>query len=154
MNKCRDYALNLLTICDRTEKEIRDKLRGKGYPGNEIEDTIIFLSEYGYINDREYVRKYIKDAVNIKKWGKKRIETELLKKGADRYVVEEMLEEIETDFGALIMEILKSRFKNSNLSDPKERNRIFSYFARRGFSPQDIAGSINKLSDNCMYDDF
>ena len=42
----RDCALTLLEYCDRTEQEMRRKLKEREYTPEEIEKTIVFLKEY------------------------------------------------------------------------------------------------------------
>jgi regulatory protein len=147
MINSRDYCLKLITIKDRTEKEIRTKLKEKNFDENTIEEEIEFLSNYGYINDNRYAQHFTSDAINIKKWGKSRIRTELLRRGVDRDVVDEVIEEAfsETDDDRLYTEMEK-RFKNADFSNMKERTRIFNFYLRRGFSPEEIKGAMNRLS--------
>ena len=147
MINSRDYCLKLITIKDRTEKEIRTKLKEKNFDENTIEEEIEFLSNYGYINDNRYAQHFTSDAINIKKWGKSRIRTELLRRGVDIDVVDEVIEEAfsETDDDRLYTEMEK-RFKNADFSNMKERTRIFNFYLRRGFSPEEIKGAMNRLS--------
>jgi len=152
MISIRDYALYLIEFKDRTEKELRDKFREKGYDKNDTEDEIEFLKNYGYINDKRYAEHFTHDAINIKKWGKMRIRTELLRKGVDRETIDNIIEdaffEVEND---LVLTQMQTRFKNSDFSNIKERTRIFNFFMRRGFSPDEIKGAMNKM---CSFDDI
>ena len=150
MINSRDYALRLIEFRDRTEKELREKLTKKGYGEEQIEDTVEFLKNYGYIDDARYATHFINDAINIKKWGKIRIRTELLHKGIDREVVDFAIEDAfsEVDDDRVLTE-MKKRFSNSDFSNMKERNRIFGFFTRRGFTPDEIKGAMNKMSSFC-----
>ena len=152
MISARDYALKIVGFKDRTEKEIREKLTGKGYDENTIEEEIQFLKGYGFINDLRYAERFTHDAINIKKWGKARIKTELLRKGIDREIIENTIEDAfsEIDDDRLITEMQK-RFKNSDFSNIKERTRIFNFYLRRGFSPNEIKGAMNHM---CLFDDI
>ena len=143
MIDCREQALKLLSFKDRTEKELRDRLRDKGYSEGEIEETIEFLKEYKYIDDALYARRFAADSVKLKGHGPGRIRTELLRRGIDRDTIEIVLEEMETDPREQIETTMERRFSSADLGNPKERNRIFGYFARRGYSPRDIWGVIN-----------
>ena len=153
MINCREYSLKLITIKDRTKKEIYEKLRQKGYDENIIMQEILFLEEYGYINDSNYAQRFINDCVNIKKWGEKRIYSELIRKGIDREIIDNLLN-IDNEEETLMNEFQK-RFKNSDLSNIKERRRIFSYFMRRGFKSSSVQYVLNKNSsfEDCFYDD-
>lgn len=146
MISIRDYALYLIEFKDRTEKELRDKFKEKGYDENDIEDEIEFLKNYGYINDKRYAEHFTHDAINIKKWGKMRIRTELLRKGVGRETIDNTIEDaffgVEDD---LVLNQMQTRFKNSDFSNIKERTRIFNFFMRRGFSSDEIRGAMNKM---------
>lgn len=147
MINSRDYALYLIEFRDRTEKELREKLTAKGYSEEQIEETVEFLKNYGYIDDKRYASHFISDAINLKKWGKIRIRTELLRKGVDREAVEFAIEDAfaETDDDRVLNE-MKKRFSNSDFSNMKERTRIFNFFMRRGFTAEEIKGAMNQMS--------
>ncbi len=147
MINSRDYALYLIEFRDRTEKELREKLVAKGYGEEQIEDTVEFLKNYGYIDDKRYASHFISDAINLKKWGKIRIRTELLRKGVDRetvdFAIEDAFMEVEDD---RVLSQMQLRFKDADFSNMKERTRIFNFFMRRGFTAEEIKGAMNKMS--------
>lgn len=153
MINCREYSLKLITIKDRTKKEIYEKLKQKGYDESTITQEISFLEEYGYINDSNYAQKFINDCVNIKKWGEKRIYSELIKKGINREIIDDLLNVDNEE--EILMSEFKKRFKNSDLSNINERRRIFGFFMRRGFKSSAIQYVLNKNSafEDCFYDD-
>ncbi len=143
---CREQALKLLSFSDRTEREMRKRLAEKGFDETDIDETLDFLTEYSYIDDRRYAAKYAADSVKLKGHGPGRIRAGLLQKGVSRDIVDETIDEMETDPREQLDAAMERRFANADLSNPKERNRIFSYFARRGYSPHDIWGAINGRS--------
>lgn len=146
MIDCRNYALRLITHKDRTEKELRTKLNEKGYDENTIEDEIAFLKDYGYIDDKRYAKNFTADAINLKKWGKVRIRTELLRRGVDAEITDNSIADaFPEDCSDKVLEQLESRFKNSDLSNLKERTRIFNYFFRRGYTAEEIKGAMNRV---------
>ena len=133
----KDYAAKLLSFCDRSEKEIREKILKKGYSMDECEEAVAFCREYGYIDDVRYAAHFVHDAVEIKKWGKGRIRMELKRKGVDEDIINEALESVENEKDVLKSEMQK-RFGDADFSDPKVKNKAFGYFARRGYKPSDI----------------
>lgn len=152
MIDCRNYALKLIEIRDRTRKEMTDKLTQKGYDEDTVEKELAFLSEYSYIDDNRYATRFTNDAISLKKWGKGRIRAELLHKGIAREIVDVVLEEAFSNLDEdRLYTIMEKRFKNSDLSNIKERTRIFNYYLRRGYSPDEIKGAINRL---CSFSDI
>lgn len=151
MISCKESAIKLITFKDRTEKEMHKKLSEKGYEQAEIEEVIEFLKEYGYVNDLRFAERFAEDAVKIRKWGRMRIKSELTAKGIEREIAESVTESLAFDGKEAVISELSRRFKNSDFSNQKERMRIFSYFARRGYSPNEIRGAMNSV---CSFDDI
>ncbi len=151
MISCRDCALRLISFKDRTQKEIYERLKEKGYTDEQIFGEIDFLKEYGYIDDVRYAQRYVKDCITIKKWGAHRIRTELLRRGIDRETIEPALDAAEEETGAALYSEMKKRFSDADMKSPKERRRIFSYFARRGFAAEKIRGAMNEM---CSFEDI
>ena len=146
MISIREYALRLITIKDRTEKELRTRLADKGYDAEDIEAQLQFLKEYNYIDDQKYAEHFANDCVNLKKWGRARIKMELIKRGIDKEIAESAAEMSCEESGDILLSQMQKKFQNADMESPKERARIFGYFARRGFLPDEIKGAMNKIS--------
>lgn len=148
----KDYAARLLSVCDRSEKEIREKILKKGYSSDECEDAVAFCREYGYIDDERYAEHFVHDAVNLKKLGRERIKLQLRQKGIQSDVIENALRCISGEQD-IIKDELDRRFKDVDLSDKKAKNKVFGYFARRGFKASDILSAMNEECDYDTYDE-
>lgn len=146
MISARDYAVKILTIHDRSEKELTDKLLKKGYSEEDTEEAVEFCKEYGYIDDERYAAHFVHDASEIKKFGAVRIRNELRMKGIAPETIEEAMLALENEEEILNSE-MKRRFDGADFSDPKVKNRIVGYFARRGFSVNDIIRAMGESEE-------
>ena len=68
----KNQALRFLEVMDRTESELRKKLKDKDYSDDEVNEAIDFVKSYNYINDERYARIYIESSRNKK--SRKKIE--------------------------------------------------------------------------------
>ena len=57
---------------------MRDKLI-KDYDENITDKVISMLEKYGYVNDEEYAKAYVRDCLNLKAGGKSEYPLSLLK---------------------------------------------------------------------------
>lgn len=57
--KARDKALAILSRSDKTEYELRNKLKQDGFTDDIIVRVMDYLKSYGYINDERYAQAYI-----------------------------------------------------------------------------------------------
>ena len=135
--KAKNTAVKFLGYRARSKKELRDKLI-KDYDENITDKVISMLEKYGYVNDEEYAKAYVRDCLNLKGWGQKRISLELTKRGIDKSIIENSLPKENTEQLELIEKLLTKRLKGNINIDFKEKKKHFDYLARRGFLPSDI----------------
>jgi regulatory protein len=143
-----DTATYYLSFKDRTVKELTDKLKDKGYEAEEIDDAVSKLLHYGYLDDERYARAYIKD--NLKRKGINLIKRELFAKGVDRDAVSSVWEPLCTDTDSELMTvrgIYSRRFLNLDMSDDRQKRRVYSYFQRRGFSFELVNRAIRDMGE-------
>ncbi len=111
LEKCKNTALRYISAQVKTEGQVEDYLKKKGFESEHIRESISYLRDYNYVNDREYCVLYYREACRKGK-GRRRIEQELLTKkvkletirGAlDDYICEdnsdhaELMEEVGTE---------------------------------------------------------
>ncbi len=143
-----EYSLYLLEIKDRTEKQLRERLIKKGYEEKEIYNAVEKMKHYGYINDVDYAKRYVK---SDKGFAPLRLKTELIKKGISRDIAENTTENMIFDAKEVITKEINRKFIKKDFSDRKEQNRVIGYFLRRGFSYGDIRDvlvSFCKMEDD------
>ena len=142
--KAKNTAVKFLGYRARSKKELRDKLI-KDYDEDITNKVISMLEKYGYVNDEEYARAYVRDCLNLKGWGQKRIALELTKRGIDKSIIEKSLPKENTEQLELIEKLLTKRLKGNTNIDFKEKKKHFDYLARRGFLPSDILEVFDKV---------
>ncbi len=135
-----DTAAYYLTFKDRTEKEIKDKLKEKGYSSQDIDESIARLKEYGYLNDENYTLSYIKSNKNKK--GIRLISMELAKKGISKDTIYGQLEETTVDEVGAIEDVLVRRYRDLDIEDETQKRRVYNYFLRRGFGHEAISKAL------------
>lgn len=149
-DKVKEKALRLLEFRSHSEYELKDKLKHLGASEEDIEKTFDFLHEYHLTDDRIYATRLANDLSNIKKFGKHRIKAELLRRGIERDIISEILDELETDEGEQLLPLMEKKLGGD--FDRKNRDKAFRYFASRGYSFDDIKRAFDELSSE-VYDD-
>lgn len=121
-------ALYYLSLRDRTEEELRRKLSEKFKNNFSVDRTVKKIRELGYINDHDYALSYIKNS----RYGSKRTEFELMKRGISKQVISEAkaLSEGTDDYEKLKKAVKKVLHKTDK--------QIMQYLIRQGFELEDI----------------
>lgn len=145
-NKGNDYAMMLLSYRWRTEKEIRDKMHEKGYDVDLINSTIDYLYEQQLLDDNRFAEAFTRDKINLNKWGSYKIKQELLLKGVEDNVIDNVLEIYCSDEYERALELGKKKIKSYKDED---RNKIYrklgGYLQRRGYPYNCVINVLREL---------
>lgn len=148
MKRVKLRAMYLLNQMDRTEEQLRTKLKKDLYTDDLIEIAMQYVKSFGYIGDFNYAKRYVESKCNSK--SKAEIKMALLQKGVSRDTVEEVLEGYysEENECVAIQKILeKKRFSSENATD-LEKKKMFEYLMRKGFHYDEIRQVIQVSSWN------
>ena len=150
-----EKGIFLISLKDRTKKEVRLKLEEKFWNKDAVSKAIEKLEEFGYLNDLNYAISYIES----KTYGKNRISYNLFQKGIDRSTVEKAYltldEGKEENIDDVKLEKLidknSSKINSSNSRDEKklkEEQKLIQYLARQGFSLDKIFKKLKEYKEN------
>ena len=141
--RAKKRAMHLLEKQDRTEANLRKKLRESGYPEMAIDSAISYVASYHYIDDERYARNYVRYHQDGK--SKKKIFEALLLKGVAKDVISSALEEeYEASEENMILELIEKKHYDVETADIKEKSKMFRFLIGRGFTPGDIDRILSK----------
>lgn len=147
-------AMNLLQGREYTTSQLRTKLQQGYYPPEIIEQAIEYVAGFHYIDDFRYAVDYITYHENSR--SRRRIEQDLQGKGISSATIEEAWQSWrenggEQDEQSMIRELLrKKHYDAAEETDWKERQKIYAFLARKGFSQEAIRKAIGGMHS----DDF
>jgi len=146
LSDAKRYALKLITIRPRSEKELRERLKRRGYSGQIIERVTETLRELNLINDRTLAKQLINYGLYDRKLGITGLRAFLIKRGIDRELIDGAgLQDIDEYPGALeIAEKIKIR--NPHIPYDKLKRKIHGYLQRRGYSYDTIKRVFKNIS--------
>jgi regulatory protein len=146
ISAAKRIAYQLLKFRARSEREIRDRLKQKGFAPEIIGQTIEGLYRLKYLNDREFAAAWTNSRLN-KPLGIRRIRLELRQKGISEELIAETLDNIRPKYREYdtVLELARARFgKMKGIEEPKARRRVYTFLAHRGFN----IDTINEVMDN------
>lgn len=145
VKRCKNKALYLIEFRDHTKKELIDKLK-KTFPENIVLDTADHLEELGLINDESYAKRYTNDLINLKKLSRRGVKQKLYEKGIDKYLIEDILEDIDINEKEQIRKLIESKYYKI-ISDEKGYNRAFNALVRKGYDYNDIKSVMRDYTE-------
>ena len=141
-------VLHLLEQGDRTKKDLEEKLLKNGYPPEAAEAALAYVESFHYIDDKRYALSYIQNQSGRK--GRARIQMELRRKGVPQEYIDQAFQEMEeeTDTEAVIRELVQKKRRGQGPMDEKEKQRLYGFLLRRGFSTSDILSVLREFSED------
>lgn len=156
--KLYQKTLRFLTFRPRSEKEIRDYLKKKsslakasgGQESNELEAVINSiikkLKEQNFINDEEFTKWWIEQRTKIKPRAEKIIKFELLQKGIDKVLVEDILKSSNiSEFDKAKDLVLRKIKRYEKLDRNKQYEKMSRFLASKGFDWDTIKEVIDQV---------
>jgi regulatory protein len=137
----KQAALRYATYKSRTAHEVRQKMLEKDFTAEEAEYAVQFLEEFGYVNDRQYARTFIKETLRFKPSGVSRLRRELLKRGISKHDADDALAEAfppdserETAMEAAHRAAQKKLRALARKTPEEQQRALVGYLQRQGFS--------------------
>jgi regulatory protein len=147
----REQAWRYLARREHSIKELSQKLARKNFTPALISFLINDLKTKDYLNDQRYARQLLNDEINLKKNGPLLIKGNLLKKGIEINLTNELLDELYTEnkqrenCDCLAGKKLKSLEK---LEPELQKKRLVSFLTRKGFTWETISRIISDFDLN------
>ncbi len=136
MKRARERVIFLLKASDKTEQELRRKLKEGGYLQEAIDYAIGFLKDHRFIDDQDYGRRYVE--YHSRQKSERQIRYELQRKGLDKEMIRDILEEQPVDEEARIREYLRKKGLKPENMEFKEKGKVMASLGRKGFSYEAI----------------
>lgn len=138
-------AMHLLEQGDRTKKGLRENLLKNGYPSEAVEEAMAYVESFHYIDDKRYALTYIQNQSGKK--GRARIQMELRQKGVPQEYIDQAFQETEedTDARGVIRELILKKRREQGPMEEKERQKLYGFLMRRGFSSSDILSVLREF---------
>lgn len=146
--RAKEKALWLISYRDHSKKELTEKIK-RTSDEQSAEKAVERMEELGLVNDKEFAKRYANKLIFSKHMSKTAASFELSRKGIDRELCEEILNDIDVDERQQIREVIDKKYKN--ISDEKIRRRAFSALQRLGYGFSDIRAVFEEyIEEDCI----
>lgn len=140
--RAKDRALFLLEGRPLSVAMLKEKLRKNEYPETVIEQVVVFLQTYHYLDDMEYIHMYV-DAYSNKK-SRKQMIYDLIRKGIPKDMIDTYFEEVEYSERSCFEKQFERYVRGRDLEDVAVKQKIFRYFYRKGFQASLIEEALRR----------
>jgi len=132
---------------DRCHKEVVSKLKDMGMIPIAVDQIISKLIQDNFLNEERFAKSFARGKFSIKKWGKKRIVSELKQRSISKYNITSALKEIDEDIYLTTLDTLAQKrleqIKETNIQ--KKRKKLADYLLYRGWESHLVYEKITDL---------
>lgn len=149
LRKAKSRALYLLEASDKTEKQLREKLR-KHYPSEIVDQVIDYVKARHYLDDARFARNYIEMRGRTR--SRRVICMELKEKGVSREIVDALADCFSQETQQALADRLAKQWLDKKHPDPAsvqrgELQKLYRYLLGKGFSYEEAQIAVSHLQD-------
>ncbi len=143
IDKLRNKMLKYIMYKKRSEEEVRQKF------SNEdeilIDDAIEYFKEIGYINDKEYIDRVVKEFVNLKNLSIKEVVYKISQKGIRKSLIDDYICKNKDDM--LKYEIASAKAIIVKKQRDNEEKEIRNYLYKKGYMSESINIAFDDINE-------
>ncbi len=136
IRRAKQKAMSILKRSDRTEKELRLKLKQNDFPEEAVDEAVAYVMKYNYVDDERYLENYVFYKRGSK--SKRMIEMELQQKGLSKELIREHMEQEEVNDEEAIQKAIRKKIGTKSELSYEETQKVAAYLYRKGFKEEDI----------------
>ena len=140
----RAEAANIIGGRPLSKRELTRRLVRKGADAEDAGAAADWLEDIGAVNDREYAALLVRHYAG-KGYGRARIREEMRRRGVDRELWDEALEEL-PDQTETLDRLIQKKCRGV-LSDRREVRRVSESLMRRGFSWSEVKAALRRYTE-------
>lgn len=150
-NTVKKTALRFRSYRPRSSQEVHRFLQKKGYDQTFIDSALQYLQQNNLLNDAEFARMFCRDKLALKPVGKTVMKQLLYKKGIDKQLINDVLDEFYTEEkeSDLALKEAERKYKRiASLPPLSQKKKIYEHLLRRGYDSSlsiKVANQITKI---------
>jgi regulatory protein len=144
-DKAYGLTLDYIARRMRSEGELRDYWRRKGYVDDFGRTVLPKLRELGLVDDLEFARRWVANRRLLRSTSARKLQLELKQKYISDDIVTTVLREDETDEQQVLRDLVAKKRRQTRYQDPQ---KLIAYLARQGFTYSDIKAAIAAENDD------
>jgi len=142
-DKLYNRTLRWIAMRSRSVWETEFYLKRKDASPEQIEQIVNKLSMLGFLDDKAFAEAFVHDRRTLRSMSTRRLQLELKKKHVPADIIDQVLQEDETDEPDMLRELIIRKRQQSKYRE--DDLKLMQYLARQGFGYGDIKDALAEL---------
>ena len=144
-NTAFDKALTHISATQKTEKQMREFLQGKGYLPSVIDYVVEKLRSYNFLNDGQYAEAYVESL--SKRKGSKLLRMELRGKGVSDAEIDAALDTLPMEREEETAKALLEKYMRGKICDKATMQKAYRYLLGKGYDYEVIKSALSAFDE-------
>ena len=144
-NTALDKALTHISATKKTEKQVRDFLKGKGYLPAVCDYVLEKMRGYGFVDDKEYAQDYV--GFSAARKGGRLIKMELKAKGVAEEDIDQALTALDQGEQEIAAGRILEKYMRGKTPDRETLAKAYRYLMSKGFDYETAKSALNAFGD-------
>ena len=131
---------------ERTQQEVRERLKEWGVYGDDAEEVIAELIQQNYLNEERFAKSFAGGKFRVKGWGKRKIKQHLQQRGITGYNLDQAIREIAPDdYRDTLTNLLAKKRRTIHDDNPLViKQKLVRYAMSKGYEPDLIFAVLSE----------
>ena len=144
-NTAFDKALTHISATQKTEKQMREFLQGKGYLPMVIDYVVEKLRSYNFLNDGQYAEAYVESL--SKRKGSKLLRMELRGKGVSDAAIDAALDTLPAEREEETAKALLGKYMRGKVCDKTTLQKACRYLLGKGYDYDIVKSALSAFGE-------
>lgn len=141
-----NYSYKLLSYRARSEKELGERLREKGFSETVINDTLAKLKSQGFINDNSLAVSLKKSAEDSRLLGAQGVRNFLRKRGISEELIREVFKDNNSDETERAKKLMRKKLKTiGKCPEQKIKEKLWRHLSGKGYAFEAIKNAFKQI---------
>ncbi|GAB3749140.1 regulatory protein RecX [Spirosoma pomorum] len=120
---------------ERTQQEVRDRLKDWGVVSDDAEEVIAELIQQNYLNEERFAKSFAGGKFRVKGWGKRKIKQHLQQRGITGHNLDQAMKEIASDdYRTTLADLLDKKRRSLRDDNPLViKQKLVRYALSKGY---------------------
>lgn len=131
---------------ERTQQEVRDRLKEWGIFGDDAEEVIAELIQQNYLNEERFAKAFAGGKFRVKGWGKRKIKQHLQQRGISGYNLDQAMKDIAPeDYRETLTDLLDKKRRSLHDDNPLVvKQKLVRYALSKGYESELIFAVLGR----------
>lgn len=123
---------------ERTQQEVRERLKEWGVLGDDAEEVIAELIQQNYLNEERFAKSFAGGKFRVKGWGRRKIKQQLQQRGISGYNLDQAMKEIgPDDYRETLTDLLEKKRQSLRDDNPLiVKQKLVRYALSKGYESE------------------